>query len=106
MFERTQTTKLDAYLSESDTYDPNGALRFETTFVTITATDKLTSASTEYQLSPRARGRRRFHNKFERLSISFQAHRQICLNAFNREDVGNVLTLTSRLPYQLAARKR
>ena len=53
--ENPKTTKLDPYISATDTYDPNGSLRFETTYVTITAADKLgLTASTQYQLSPGA----------------------------------------------------
>ena len=53
--ENPKTTKLDPYISATDTYDPNGSLRFETTYVTITASDKLgLTASTQYQLSPGA----------------------------------------------------
>ena len=96
--ENPKTTKLDAYLSESDTYDPNGALRFETTFVTITATDKLgLSASTEYQLSPGALAVADVStiNLKDYPLGSSSTSTDLSGTLSYREDVGNVLTLTS-----------
>ena len=96
--ENPKTTKLDAYLSESDTYDPNGALRFETTFVTITATDKLgLSASTEYQLSPGALAVADVStiNLKDYPLGSSSTSTDLSGTLSYREDVGNVLTLNS-----------
>ena len=96
--ENPKTTKLDPYVSSTDTYDPNGALRFETTFVTINATDKLgLSASTEYQLSPGALAVAEVStiNLKDYPVGSSSTSTDLSGTLSYRENVGNVLSLNS-----------
>ena len=52
--ENTRTFNLDAYDSDTGTYSSTGTLNYETTFVTVTATDSAgLSASTEVHINPK-----------------------------------------------------
>ena len=96
--ENPRTFNLDAYDSSTDTYSSAENLRYETTYVTVTATDSAgLSANTEIQLNPKGLA------EVDTSSITLKDYKNgtqettysLSGTTDYRENEGNVLTLSS-----------
>ena len=96
--ENPRTFNLDAYDSSTDTYSSAENLRYETTYVTVTATDSAgLSANTEIQLNPKGLAEvntssitlKDYKNGTQETTYSLSG------TTGYRENEGNVLTLSS-----------